>query len=144
MIPAQISKSAAQGAALLLSNPAVPTKHELLVKTSQRLIAQTFFGAMLKQMRDSPFKSELFSGGRGEEAFSSLLDQHLADRMASGSGHRLADSIVRHIEKKHGWNTKPAPKAPGKSAFQARYERAGYGKQNPGEGRANVPADLRA
>jgi Rod binding domain-containing protein len=62
-------------------------------------VAQTFFGTLLKQIRNSPFKSEVLSGGRGGEAFGSLYDQHLADRMASASGRRLAQSIVRHLEK---------------------------------------------
>ena len=48
------------------------------------LVAQTFYGTMLKQMRNSPFKSKLFDGGRGGEAFASMFDQHLADRMSRG------------------------------------------------------------
>jgi Rod binding domain-containing protein len=51
-------------------------------------------------MHDSPFKSKLFSGGRGGEAFGQLYDQHLAERMATGSGRKLADSIVKHIERR--------------------------------------------
>jgi len=74
------------------------SQHEQLVHHTQRLVSQTFFGTMLKQMRDSPFKSEVFSGGRGGQMFSQLLDQHLADRMARGSGKKLVNAIVRHIE----------------------------------------------
>ena len=76
-------------------------QHEQLVKQSQRLVSQTFFGTMLKQMRNSPFKSKIFDGGRGGEVFSSMLDQHLADRMAGGkSGKKLVNSMVKHIEPK--------------------------------------------
>lgn len=82
----------------------LPTEkqHQELTKQAERLIAQTFFGALLKQMRNSPFKSELFSGGRGGEAFGSMYDERLAERMAHGAGRRLAASIVKHLEEKRG------------------------------------------
>ncbi len=67
-------------------------------KQAQTFVSQAFFGTILKQMRNSPFKSELFSGGRGGEAFGSLYDQQLADRMATGVGSKLVNSIVRKIE----------------------------------------------
>ena len=86
--------------------PMDPAKKEL-VKTAQKWVGQTFFGTILKQMHNSPFKSELWSGGRGGEAFSTLYDQHLAERMARGAGRGLANSIVKHIERSatpHGQN----------------------------------------
>lgn len=61
-------------------------------------VSQAFFGTLLRQMRESPFKSDLFEGGRGGQAFGSLYDQHLAERMASGAGKSLVNSIVRHLE----------------------------------------------
>src|SRR4051794_581686 len=76
------------------------TQHDKLVKQTQNWVAQTFFGTLLKQMEDSPFKSDLFSGGRGGEAFSSLYHQRLAERMAGGAGSKLVNSIVRRIEAK--------------------------------------------
>ena len=73
-----------------------------LVKQARVWVSQTFFGTLLKQMHDSPFKSELFSGGRGGQAFSSLLDQHLTQRMAGGkSAEGLVNSIVKKIERSH-------------------------------------------
>lgn len=72
--------------------------HAKLVKQSQNWVAQTFFATLLKQMRDSPFKSELFSGGQGGKSFASLYDQELSQRMARGSGTKLVNSIVKRIE----------------------------------------------
>jgi Rod binding domain-containing protein len=73
--------------------------HEQLVKTARVWVAQTFYGQMLKQMRDSPFKSSLFDGGHGGEAFEAQLDEKLAERMSnSPSGKRLVESIVNKIE----------------------------------------------
>jgi Rod binding domain-containing protein len=76
-----------------------PQPQQDLVLVAQRLVSHTFFGALLKQMRQSPFRSEMFSGGRGGEAFSSLYDQHLADRMARGAGSKLVNSIVRRHQR---------------------------------------------
>jgi Rod binding domain-containing protein len=75
-----------------------PSQHEQLTGVARKFVSHAFFGTVLKQMRESPFKSELFSGGRGGETFASMLDFHLADRMAKSSGRQLAGSIVRHIE----------------------------------------------
>ena len=75
-----------------------PTQHDRLVKQTQTWVAQTFFGTLLKQMRDSPFKSDLFEGGRGGQAFQSLYDQQLSERMARGAGAKLVNSIVHRIE----------------------------------------------
>jgi Rod binding domain-containing protein len=78
------------------------TQHAKLLKQSQTWVAQTFFGTLLKQMEDSPFKSEIFSGGRGGEAFSSLYHQRLAEHMSRGAGSKLVNAIVRKIEAKQG------------------------------------------
>ncbi len=77
---------------------AVPVAHGDARKEAQTFVSQAFFGTLLKQMRNSPFKSEIFSGGRGGEAFGSLYDQQLSERMANGVGSKLVDSIVRKIE----------------------------------------------
>ncbi|HLL91077.1 MAG TPA: rod-binding protein, partial [Tepidisphaeraceae bacterium] len=74
------------------------TEHEQIVATAQKWVAGTFFGTLLKQLRDSPFKSDLWSGGQGGEKFGSMYDQQLADRMARGSGQKLVNAIARKIE----------------------------------------------
>lgn len=76
------------------------TPHDKLVKATRVWVAQTFYGQMLKQMHNSPIKSEDWvTGGRGGEAFQGQLDQQLAQRMAGGhSGDRLVNSIVKRIE----------------------------------------------
>jgi Rod binding domain-containing protein len=74
------------------------SQHDRLVKQTQTWVAQTFFGTLMKQMRDSPFKSNLLDGGRGGQAFSELYDQHLSERMSRGAGSHLVNSIVHRIE----------------------------------------------
>ena len=75
-----------------------PNQAELF-KTAQKWVGQTFFGTILKQMHNSPFKSELWSGGRGGQTSSTLFDQHLAERMARASGRPLAESIVKQLQR---------------------------------------------
>ena len=74
------------------------SEHDQLKKQAETLVAQTFFGTLLKQMRESPFKSEMFSGGRGEQAFGPMYDQVLSQRMAHGAGSKLVNALVRKLE----------------------------------------------
>jgi Rod binding domain-containing protein len=105
------------------------TPHGELQAQAQNLIGTTFFATMLKQMHDSPFKSDLFSGGRGGQAFSGLYDQHLAQRMAS----RSAAKLTRPIVKKY------------KLAADAAYERQKRASvENAAKEREYVPHDRRA
>jgi len=81
---------------------------------AEKWVSQTFFGAMLRQMRNSPFKSEMFSGGRGGQAFNEMFDQTLADRMARGAGGKLVKAVVRSLQAKTGVAI-PALPTPGSS-----------------------------
>ena len=75
--------------------------HDKVTETARKLVAQTFYGTLLKQMRNSPFKSEMFEGGRGGQAFSPLLDQHLAEHMTRPpTDNHLVNAIARKLEGK--------------------------------------------
>ncbi len=84
------------------------TQHEQMVEQTRTWVAQTFFGTLLKQMRNSPFKSELFSGGQGGQAFAGLQDQHLAEHMARGAGSKLVNGIVRRLEAQQAYRKQAA------------------------------------
>jgi hypothetical protein len=83
------------------------SQHDRLVGQTQKWVAQTFFGTLMKQMEDSPFKSDLFSGGHGGQAFSSLYHQQLTERMARGAGGKLVHAIVEGIEAKQAKKNPP-------------------------------------
>jgi Rod binding domain-containing protein len=74
------------------------SQHDQLVKQAEKWVAQTFYGTLLKQMRDDPFHSDLFDGGKGGKAFEQVLDQRLADHMSRGAGGKLVRAIVHKIE----------------------------------------------
>ena len=85
--------------------------HRQLTKQAQKLVGQTFYGTLMKQMHNSPFKSTLMNGGRGGEAFQPLMDQRLIDHMSTGSSSKkLVQSIVKHLERKEA--QKPATLSP--------------------------------
>lgn len=98
----------------LLSRATPKTPHEQLVDQARKWVSQTFYGTLLKQMHNSPFKSQMFEGGRGGEMFSTLLDQRLADHMGRSSGSKLVNAIVRRIEANKAY--KQSGQKPGKQA----------------------------
>ena len=83
----------------LVRDAIVPTRKAEITKAAEQLVAQTFFGTLMKHMRDSPFRSDLFDGGRGGQAFQAQLDQELAQRMAHGAAKPLVRAIVKRIER---------------------------------------------
>jgi Rod binding domain-containing protein len=79
---------------------------------ARQLVSTAFVQPMLAQMRDDPFRSDLFHGGFAEDAFAQQLETQLADRITqklssgqpidgslpqSGSGLSLVDSIYRRL-----------------------------------------------
>jgi hypothetical protein len=74
-----------------------PTVEAELTKHVETFVASSFFGTMLKQMRESPFRSELFGGGRAGGAYDAMYHQALAERMGRGVGQSLVRSIVKRI-----------------------------------------------
>jgi hypothetical protein len=88
---------------VLHASTAILGPHEKLVHETQRWVAQTFYGTMMKQMHDNPFKASWVDGGRGGQAFQPLLDQHMIDHMAKSSSKKLVNSIVKRIEGKRGY-----------------------------------------
>jgi hypothetical protein len=111
---------------------------DALHKTAQRLVAQVFFAPILKQMHDSPFRSDLLDGGRGGQAFSQLHDQYLIDRLARVSGQRLTRSLVRKLDARRAYRSPTnSDKAPPEQAPEG-------GSPTPDQVRIHVAPGLRA
>ena len=94
----QASRLESAKTALGAAGSVLPEDYKLEMAARQ-LVGASFFGTLLKQMHDSPFKSDIFSGGRGEEAFSPLMDQHLIERMSRGTGEKLVKAIVKRFHR---------------------------------------------
>jgi Rod binding domain-containing protein len=82
-------------------------------KTAEQLVGMTFFLPLLKMARESPFKTELFHGGQGEEAFGAQLDEVLADRLGHRAGNGLVDAIVDKFTRHQAVPTTPELKLNG-------------------------------
>jgi Rod binding domain-containing protein len=92
------------------SSPA-EARHQALIDNTRKWVSGAFFGTLLKQMHESPFKSDLWDGGRGGQAFSTLYDQRLTERMSHGVGQKLVNAIVRKIEGPNALDAKQASAA---------------------------------
>ena len=123
-------------AASLLNKVPSASQHDQLVKQTQKWVAQTFYGTLLKQVRQSPFHSKLFDGGRGGQAFGSLYDQQMAEHMARGTGQKLVQQIVRRIEAKQAYR-----KSPGSTDLNAGPDDT---SNSESQRSGHVPANLRA
>jgi Rod binding domain-containing protein len=143
-LPAPHNLAAADSAAPRSLRPAVlgdigrwdaapQSEHDKLVDQTRTWVGQTFFGTLLKQMRDSPFKSELFSGGQGGQAFAQLHDQRMAEHMARGAGSKLVNTIVRRIEANAAYRKQAAAGVGGPAAADNRTP----------DGRAGDPRQMR-
>ena len=67
-------------------------------ESADQLIASAFILPVLQEVRNSPFKTEMFSGGRGEEVFGQQLDVILAERITQSAGFGLSEALVRQFE----------------------------------------------
>lgn len=66
---------------------------------ANQLVSMAFIKPLLAQTRESPFKSDMFHGGHGEEVFQQQLDSVLADRMAERLNVSIADAVYRKFSK---------------------------------------------
>lgn len=68
-----------------------------LRESTDALVGQVFFGALLAQMRGSPLKGKYGHGGRGEEVFAAQLDLTVAERAGRGQRAGLSETLYRHL-----------------------------------------------
>lgn len=57
----------------------------------------TFYQELFKAMRESVPESGLVDGGGGEDAFTAMLDQHLADVQATRSQRGVGEALYRRF-----------------------------------------------
>lgn len=59
----------------------------------QQFVGETFYGMMLKQMRQSVEQGPYLHGGQGEAIFQQQLDQVLVERMSAASADTFAEPM---------------------------------------------------
>ncbi|TWT37925.1 Rod binding protein [Posidoniimonas corsicana] len=92
---------ATQGRAPLQAATQAPPTAEQVADAKQvregfgEFVGKTFYGQLLKSMRQTVGKPAYFDGGRAEEVFRSQLDQTIADRLAENEGSGLAEGMFQ-------------------------------------------------
>lgn len=77
-----------------------PDRAKTLRKAAEQLVATTFIQPMLAKMREDPFRSDLFHGGRTEEIFGEQLDTILSERIVARADFSIVDAVYNTIAKK--------------------------------------------
>lgn len=77
----------------------VDSKLVALREVAGKTVGSAFYGTIFQMMRESPFKTEIGSGGRGEEVFSAQLHGVLAERLGESKQCNLSDVLYRRLEK---------------------------------------------
>src|SRR5690606_5225002 len=69
---------------------------------AEDFVATALLMPLMEQVRDDPFKSDLFHGGFTEDAFLRQFDQIIADRLSKRMSLPIVDSIYRQFERAAG------------------------------------------
>ncbi|MBN2420153.1 MAG: peptidoglycan DD-metalloendopeptidase family protein [Deltaproteobacteria bacterium] len=91
------------GNSLPVKNPVEERDNKL--KEACKQFESVFVYEMLKSMRNSIPKTDLFSGGQAEEIYQSMLDQELSKNMAGQGSNSIANILyqqLKAIEEKKG------------------------------------------
>jgi Rod binding domain-containing protein len=75
----------------------VDDRNQQLETAAEQLLAMAFYQPLLKQAREVPFKSELFHGGFGEDAFGAQWDQAIAERLAKRDTSGLKQRLIEQM-----------------------------------------------
>jgi murein DD-endopeptidase MepM/ murein hydrolase activator NlpD len=84
-----------------------PIKRDEELKKACREFEAVFTYQLLKSMRKTIEKSDLFHGGQGEEIYESLLDQELSKQLAGSGGTSLANLLYQQLRGKAGLGELP-------------------------------------
>ena len=61
-----------------------------------------FLYQMIKQMRGTEKKEEMFHGGLGEDLFTEMMDEELAKKMAGRGGTGIAEMLFQQLSRQYG------------------------------------------
>lgn len=75
----------------------VDDRNQQLETAAEQLLAMAFYQPLLKQAREVPFKSDLFHGGFGEDAFGAQWDQAIAERLAKRDTSGLKQRLIEQM-----------------------------------------------
>lgn len=91
------TRTAAQSGAGVQAN--VGAQLPQLRRVIGQVVGRTFYGTLLKQMRESSVRGAIGHGGRGEEVFSAQLHDLLAERIGASQAKGLSDAMVKRLSR---------------------------------------------
>jgi len=78
-----------------------------------RVVGSTFYGTLLKQMRDDPLKGTIGHGGRGEEVFAAQLHGIWAEKLGTATKGGVAETLYKRLAQQQRLVSQAALKANG-------------------------------
>ncbi|MCP4716013.1 MAG: hypothetical protein GY868_12925 [Deltaproteobacteria bacterium] len=79
---------------------AAPDAKELQLREKCNEFQSLLYNCMLKSMRNTIDKNELFHGGQAEEMYTSMLDMEYAKMMSQGTKSGVAEALYSQLSKK--------------------------------------------
>ena len=76
------------------NNPNNPDNPKF-IESFNTFVGQTFYGSMLKSMRETVGKAPYFNGGMAEKMFTQQLDQMLAEKLGKTSASKLSAPMLK-------------------------------------------------
>ena len=98
----------------LLSEMRKPTNQAAKLRQTAKDFEAVFLFQMLKQMRSSVQKEDLFHGGMGEDMFTEMMDEELSKKMAGREGVGIAEMLYEQLSRQ--FNIEDVPDGEGLSA----------------------------
>lgn len=68
----------------------------------QQFVGEAFFGMLMKQMRNSVWKSDLLGGSSAQSQFEGQLDQFLVQNLAESSSDRISKPFYEQMQRNRG------------------------------------------
>jgi len=68
----------------------------------QQFVGEAFFGILMKQMRNSVWKSDLMGGSSAQKQFEGQLDQVLVQNLAASSSERISKPFYEQMQRNRG------------------------------------------
>lgn len=73
------------------------TQQEQIAQLTNQFVSVAFIQPMMAQLRDSPFKTEMFSGGSAGDMFQQQVDTILSDRISQRANFPIARVMYERI-----------------------------------------------
>ncbi len=93
-----------------------PDTKQARIRAQAARLEGVFMQELLKAMRETVPKEGVLEGGQGEDIFSSMFDEHIAEVAARRSGGALTEALVQQLAGSNDGSAQTQPTKSGPSA----------------------------